>query len=71
MQPIPLNTSHGHHALKYHDGPGGPQNSDTFSDFVSLVCQEANTPNQQNQVSVFGVYCPRYRCSADMSTLFD
>lgn len=35
--------------MKYQDQPGG----DTFSDFVSLVCQEAQ--NSQNQVRIFSL----------------
>lgn len=35
--------------MKYQDQPGG----DTFSDFVSLVCQEAQ--NSQNQVRMFSL----------------
>lgn len=32
-----------HHAMKYQEHPGG----DTFSDFVSLVCQEAQNSHSQ------------------------
>lgn len=52
MQPMALNASHGGH-MKYpgeHGGAGGHGgHNDTFQDFVSLVCQEANNP--QGQVS--------------------
>ena len=49
IQPMSLNSSHGHGAMKYGEH-GPPHNSDTFQDFVSLVCQEANNPHQPGQV---------------------
>lgn len=52
IQPMALNSSHGHGAMKYADQAGQPHNSDTFQDFVSLVCQEANNPQQPGQVTV-------------------
>ncbi|XP_053394945.1 nuclear factor 1 X-type-like isoform X3 [Mercenaria mercenaria] len=50
MQPMSLNSSHGHGQMKFPEQPGhSGHNSDTFQDFVSLVCQEANNPSQQGQ----------------------
>ena len=47
MQPMSMNSAHGHHpGMKYHEHQGGGQQGDTLSDFVSLVCQENNIPSQ-------------------------
>lgn len=52
MQPMSLNSSHGHGAMKYPDQAGhSGHNTEAFNDFVSLVCQEANNPAQQGQSS--------------------
>lgn len=57
MQPL-MNSVHGH---RYHEHqPGGQQGDykgDTLSDFVSLVCQEAN--NSQGQVNEIFFYARR------------
>lgn len=50
IQPMALNSSHGHGAMKYGEQTGQGHNNDTFQDFVSLVCQEANNPQQAGQV---------------------
>lgn len=39
-----------HHAMKYQEHPGG----DTFSDFVSLVCQEAQNSHSQVGHTIYG-----------------
>ncbi|WAR24645.1 hypothetical protein MAR_038314 [Mya arenaria] len=51
MQPMALSAGHAGHMKYPGDGAGGHggHNSDTFQDFVSLVCQEANNPQQQGQ----------------------
>ncbi|XP_052255873.1 nuclear factor 1 A-type-like isoform X2 [Dreissena polymorpha] len=51
MQPMALNSSHGHGVLKYSDQGGHGHSGDTFQDFVSLVCQEAPNPQGQSNPS--------------------
>lgn len=46
---LPSGQPGAHHVMKYQEHPGG----DTFSDFVSLVCQEAQ--NSHSQVTICSI----------------